>query len=99
MTKVIHPTSPRAGTRAACTMQTSAHPTPTIDSAPRDPVARQAAIENALSMALYFVRQPGDVAANRWAATARANRALTSPDRAGVPLLPLPSTGNAAMLA
>jgi hypothetical protein len=43
----------------------------------RDPVNRQAAIENALSMALYFVRQPGDTAANVWAATARANRALT----------------------
>jgi hypothetical protein len=28
-------------------------------------------------MALYFMRQPGDIAANVWAATARANRALT----------------------
>lgn len=41
------------------------------------PIGRQAAIENALSMALYFIRQPGDVAANVWAATARTNRALT----------------------
>lgn len=41
------------------------------------PVERQAAIENALTMALYFVRQPGDCANNLWAATARANRALT----------------------
>lgn len=40
-------------------------------------VARQAAIENALAMALYFIRQPGDSAANVWAATARTNRALT----------------------
>jgi hypothetical protein len=40
-------------------------------------VERQAAIENSLSMALYFVRQPGHSAANLWAATARANRALT----------------------
>lgn len=40
-------------------------------------VDRQAAIENALSMALYFVRQPDNVQANLWAATARANRALT----------------------
>jgi hypothetical protein len=40
-------------------------------------VDRQAAIENALSMALYFMRQSGDTAANLWAATARANRALT----------------------
>ncbi len=42
-----------------------------------DPVQRQAAIENALSMALFFVRQPGNIPANLWAATARANRALT----------------------
>lgn len=41
------------------------------------PVERQAAIENALTMALYFIRQPGTSAANLWAATARANRALT----------------------
>jgi hypothetical protein len=40
-------------------------------------VERQAAIENALTMALYFIRQPGTSAANLWAATARANRALT----------------------
>jgi hypothetical protein len=42
-----------------------------------DGIARQQAIENALSMALYFVRQPGNTAANVWAATARTNRALT----------------------
>ncbi|MBK6869200.1 MAG: hypothetical protein IPG98_15285 [Burkholderiales bacterium] len=46
-----------------------------------DPIQRQAAIENALSMALHFMRRPGDSApehaANLWAATARTNRALT----------------------
>ncbi len=42
-----------------------------------DPIARQQGIENALSMALYFIRQPGNSAANLWAATARTNRALT----------------------
>jgi hypothetical protein len=46
-----------------------------------DPIQRQAAIENALSMALHFMRQPtgthGQQAANLWAATARTNRALT----------------------
>ena len=46
-----------------------------------DPVQRQAAIENALSMALYFMRQPvastAAHKANLWAATARTNRALT----------------------
>jgi len=41
------------------------------------PIERQSAIENALTMALYFVLQPGDAVANLWAATARANRALT----------------------
>ena len=50
-------------------------------------VERQAAIENSLSMALYFIRQPGNIAANMWAATARANRALT--------LLKQASQGNA----
>lgn len=44
---------------------------------PLHPIAHQAAIENALSMALYFVRQPGNQKANLWAATGRANRALT----------------------
>lgn len=88
MKTVSHLPSPRAGN---C-VHMSAHPTPAQTKQGRmlhlrtaaptwntaiDPSARQAAIENALSMALYFVRQPGDVAANRWAATARANRALT----------------------
>ena len=46
-----------------------------------DPIQRQAAIENALAMALHFMRRPcgGDAeqAANLWAAIARTNRALT----------------------
>jgi hypothetical protein len=65
MTNVRNLSSPRAGTR----VQTPAQPL--------EPIERQAAIENALSMALYFMRQPGNAAANVWAATARANRALT----------------------
>jgi hypothetical protein len=92
MTKVFHLASPRAGIRnrvgVAFTVHASAHQTPTTDTAHRDPVARQAAIENALSMALYFIRQPGNTAANLWAATARANRALT--------LLKQASQGNGA---
>lgn len=39
-------------------------------------VASQQAIENALSMALYYMRQPSSPATVQ-AATARANRALT----------------------
>lgn len=70
MTKVIHLPSPSAG----APVHSSAHTTRPI-TAPT--VAQQAAIENALSMALYFVRQGGDSAANLWAATARTNRALT----------------------
>ena len=42
-----------------------------------DPIAHQAAIENALSMALYYVRQPAHSPATLQAATARANRALS----------------------
>jgi hypothetical protein len=77
MTKIVHLASPHTGIPSARHVQAFAHPTPTTDHAPRDPVARQAAIENALSMALYFVRQPDNTAANLWAATARANRAFT----------------------
>lgn len=68
MTKVIHLPSRRAGAPVQTSAQTTTTP---------GPVARQAAIENALSMALYFMRQPGNAAANVWAATARTNRALT----------------------
>lgn len=40
-------------------------------------VERQQAIENALSTALYYVRQPNTTAAMLHAATGRANRALS----------------------
>ena len=83
MTKVAPLASPRAGDRmqahalpptaaTAATAPTAHHLAPDPS-----PIARQAAIENALTMALYFVRQPGDSAANLWAATARVNRAFT----------------------
>ena len=72
MTKVIHLASRRAGNP----VQTSA---PFPDETPRVLLApeQQAAIENALSMALYFTRQSHATPANMWAATARTNRALT----------------------
>jgi hypothetical protein len=64
--------APRAAIHAATRAQPGRIP---------DPIQRQAAIENALGMALHFTRQssdtPGQQAANLWAATARANRALT----------------------
>ena len=78
--KVISLTSHRAGTRVQSSAQilmSSVSPGHTAPACGVDKAARQAAIENALTMALYFVRQPGDTAANLWAATARANRALT----------------------
>lgn len=56
-----------ASRRAAVPVHKSAHP---IDS-----VQHQAAIENALSMALYHVR--GDACGGLHAATAKANRALS----------------------
>lgn len=65
-------TSTPAHPKAGVTVQTSAHPRRSAS-----PIERQQAIENALSMALHFVRQPGDAAANLWVATARTNRALT----------------------
>ncbi len=72
MTKVIHLPSPRAGTRVHLSAQSPKQSTGTPCG-----IDRQQAIENALNMALYFMRQPGNTAANLWAATARANRALT----------------------
>lgn len=72
MTKVIHLTHAHAGTR----VNTFAR-TPKPNTCPETAIQRQQAIENALMMALYFIRQPGSEAANVWAATARANRALT----------------------
>ncbi len=63
---------PRPAARAA----TAPQPGRTLD-----PIQRQAAIENALGMALHFMRRPGhtpaEQAAHLWAATARANRALS----------------------
>ena len=79
MSKVTHLASPRAGVRVQKRAQPPAPVTaPTVlrFERPPSPVQRQAAIENALSMALYFVRQPGESAANLGAALARANRAL-----------------------
>lgn len=90
MTKVIHLPSPRAGTRVQMSAQTPAQrsaPSARPLGVSASPIERQAAIENALNMALYFMRQPGNTAANLWAATARANRALT--------LLKQASQGNA----
>ena len=86
MTKVIHLPSPRAGIRVHSYAHQPTTPATTATAA-LDPVTRQQAIENALSMALYFIRQPGDTPANVWAATARTNRALT--------LLKQASQGNA----
>ena len=77
MKKVIHLANPPARPRPARIVQTFVHLAPTRDGAHHDPVTRQASIENALSMALYFIRQPGNTAANLWAATARTNRAFT----------------------
>ena len=80
MTKVITLTGPRAGSNVH---SLALSPTSIMSPSGRatlcgvGTVERQAAIENALSMALHFVRQPGDSAANLWAATARVNRALT----------------------
>ncbi len=83
MTKVVHIARLAAGPRAARTVHTVTPTRPARDGVPRDPVVRQAAIENALTMALYFVRLPDSNAANLWAATARANRALTLLKHAG----------------
>ena len=66
MTKVIHLPSRRAGIQ----VQPAAQPQAITPD-------RQAVIENALTMALFFVRQPCATPANVWAATSRANRALT----------------------
>ena len=73
MTKATPLASPHAGDR----MQAHAQPPAPATAPTPSPIERQAAIENALSMALHFVRQPGESAANLWAATARVNRAFT----------------------
>lgn len=82
MTHAVTMAGRRAGT---LTLQGSTRTTSATASAAGEElaIARQAAIENALSTALYFVRQSGDAAANIWAATARANRALTLLKQAG----------------
>lgn len=66
-----------AVTRAAANAATMARPGRTLD-----PIQRRAALENALSCALYFARQD-HTPENLWAATARANRALTLLKQAG----------------
>lgn len=78
MANAISITSRKAGhlVHTSAPIPTTA-PAPTGQPPAIDPVQRQAAIENALSMALFFVRQPGSTPANLWAATARTNRALT----------------------
>ena len=68
---------PMPGRRAGTLTAPRAVAKPSTPTTEDQTIARQAAIENALSTALYFVRQPGDTAANLWAATARANRALS----------------------
>ena len=68
MTNVTSLASRKASPSAANTAIT---PTPEQGS-----IERQQAIENALSMALYHVRQPHSTTALQ-AATGRANRALT----------------------
>ena len=60
--KVIHLASRQAGRNPQSLSLTPQH---------------QAVIENALTMALHFVRQPGAIPANLWAATSRATRAAT----------------------
>ncbi|MCU1500473.1 MAG: hypothetical protein JWM47_4426 [Acidimicrobiales bacterium] len=78
MTDVIPLASRRAGTLNAL-----ASTTPTTTSGEVPAIERQAAIENALSMALYFMRRPLGTSADLWAATARTNRALTLLKQAG----------------
>jgi hypothetical protein len=72
MTQVI----PMHGRRAGTLIAPRAVP-PSVRPPEASTIDRQAAIENALTMALHFMRQPGNAAANLWAATARTNRALT----------------------
>ena len=66
MPKVIHLASRQTGRNPQATAQS-----------PSLTPQRQAVIENALTMALHFVRQPGAIPANLWAATSRATRAAT----------------------
>lgn len=80
MPKVIHLSVPCASTRVETSAKSHVSVSANADRGVTfgiTTIERQAAIENALNMALYFVRQPGDTPANLWAATARTNRALT----------------------
>lgn len=93
MTTVIHLPRPHVGPRVHSSARTPKPSTHTPDG-----IARQQAIENALSMALYFMRQPGATAANVWAATARTNRALTLLKQASegtAKAIPVNATGRA----
>lgn len=71
MTKVIHLPSPRAGDRVHSSAQSPAFTTGNIDG-----IARQQAIENALSLALYHVRNGDTIDAIR-TATVKAIRAAS----------------------
>lgn len=71
MTKVIHLSSPRAGTRVH-----SSAPSPTFTTGKTDGIARQQAIENALSLALYYIREK-ESPKNIHAATVKAVRAAS----------------------
>lgn len=71
MTKVIHLPSPRAGTRVHTAALSPAFPTVKPDG-----IARQQAIENALCLALYYIRE-NESPQNIHAATVRAVRAAS----------------------
>lgn len=102
MTTVIHLARRSAGTR----VQTSAH-SRAPKSAPAAPatahgvgtVDRQAAIENAFNMALYFMRQPGETAENSWAATAHQIKNPTGPPLGFFSRIPVCSLGFQRVLA
>ena len=79
--KANYPANPSADTRDPLPVHTfvpypCSMPDPCTLPMP-GPVERQAAIENALSLALYYVRRPDGLPVNLWRATARANRALS----------------------
>lgn len=73
MTTVIRIAGRIAGTSVHTPAQISTRSPATAAITPE----HQAAVENALSMALYFIRQSHATPANLWAATARTNRAFT----------------------
>ena len=79
--KANYPANPSADTRDPLPVHTfvpspCSLPAPCAQPMP-GPVERQAAIENALSLALYYVRRPDGRPVNLWRATARAHRALS----------------------